>query len=135
LSSRLIGMHLFSISLGSSPANAMSKPQYGAEHKKARALAIANLIDGTPCRYCGRPMYKRQSLDLDHIVPVALGNGSGPTVLTHSKCNRAAGGRLAARKKMARRKAAVVKRNARLIGGSVNPATRNHPVRRRLPKW
>lgn len=113
----------------------MAKPQYGAAHKKARALAIASLIDGTPCRYCGRPMYKRQQLDLDHIVPVALGNGSGPTVLTHAKCNRAAGGRLAGRKKKARVKASGAKGIASRIGGTRNPSVPNHPARRRLPKW
>ena len=30
---------------------------YGHEHRKARARLLAAHIDGTPCPYCGEPMY------------------------------------------------------------------------------
>ena len=102
----------------------MAKPQYGSAHKAARKLAIEALIDGTPCRYCLRPMYGWQSLDLDHIVPVVRGNGAGPTVLTHSKCNRSAGGKLRHRRVNRRR----IVGTRRAIGGVKS-------VPRRLPKW
>lgn len=65
----------------------------GAEHvaDKARLLAIHR--EGTPCWRCGKPMYKAQGLDRDHVIDRAKGGASGPAVLAHSSCNRAAGSR------------------------------------------
>lgn len=135
--SRQIGMRSFLIRDGPTPGNAMAKPQYGAEHKKARALAIATMVDGTPCPWCGRPMYKRQAkqLALGHVYPVAIyGPNNMGYRLEHRRCSNASGGRLAA-KRNAQRKAAGTKGIAPRIGGSRNPSVPNHPARRRLPKW
>jgi len=107
----------------------MPKPQYGNEHQKQRRIAIDNLIDGTLCFRCGRPMYKRQSLDLDHVVPIARGGLNGPTRLTHSVCNRSAGGKLAGRLKRIRRRRAG---NPNTYRQSPNRDSNPH---RRLPKW
>jgi hypothetical protein len=81
----------------------MPKPQYGSEHQKARAIALTMLAHGTPCRYCGRPMYRWQALDLDHIVPVAIGHGRGPTTLVHAHCNRSHGASMGNRMRKGRR--------------------------------
>jgi HNH endonuclease len=92
----------------------MPKPQYGWAHQRARALALSILADGTPCRYCHRPMHKWQRLDLDHIVPVAMGGSGGPTVLVHSRCNRVAGA---------------------VMGNRLHGARRRPRARRSLPRW
>jgi 5-methylcytosine-specific restriction endonuclease McrA len=69
----------------------------GYAHQKARAAALAALRDGTPCPYCGHPMYRTQRLELDHVIPRALGGIGGQTRLTHALCNRRMGGRLGGR--------------------------------------
>ena len=66
----------------------------GYEHQKARREALASMPEGMPCSKCGLPMYKTQALDLDHVIPRALGGIGGPTRLTHASCNRSSGSRL-----------------------------------------
>jgi 5-methylcytosine-specific restriction endonuclease McrA len=73
---------------------------YGYAHRKQRAEALAMLIDGTPCPLCRLPMLKgKQSLELDHVVPLALtgrDSGNGPVRLVHARCNQRRGARLGA---------------------------------------
>lgn len=76
--------------------SATTRRGYGGEHQKARTRALAQLEEGTPCPFCGRPMYPEQELDYDHTVPLAQGGQDSPRRLSHSSCNRRAGGRLGA---------------------------------------
>ncbi len=73
----------------------MYKRQYNRQHKNERAAAIALMPEGAPCPLCHKAMYKRQALDYDHTIPVALGGINSAKRLTHAKCNRSAGGKLA----------------------------------------
>lgn len=66
----------------------------GTPHRTDRKRKMAALIDGTRCPRCGRPMYRWQHLDLDHVTPRMLGGAGGQTVLTHRHCNRSAGATL-----------------------------------------
>jgi hypothetical protein len=66
----------------------------GADHQADKKRLVAQLRDGDPCWRCGRPMYKWQALDRDHVVDRALGGAAGPAVLAHASCNRSAGARL-----------------------------------------
>lgn len=63
-------------------------------HRKARKRALEMMPEGAICWRCGLPMYHRQALDLDHIIPRVFGGKNGPTRLTHAHCNRADGARL-----------------------------------------
>jgi hypothetical protein len=89
----------------------------GAEHQALRKHKLAVLVDGTPCRRCGHPMYHPTrcrycnrrgcffcTLDLGHPddAPRVLTQGGAdhtrPSVggreLEHRHCNRSAGTRL-----------------------------------------
>ena len=66
----------------------------GTAHQNDRKRLLARHREGDPCWRCGRPMYKSQGLDRDHIVDRALGGAEGPAVLAHSACNRSAGAKL-----------------------------------------
>lgn len=77
----------------------------GYAHQQARRAAIAAMPDGTPCGYCGRPMYRTQQLHYDHVIPRALGGRDGPRRLTHAACNIRAGQRLGAQLRRGRRRA------------------------------
>jgi hypothetical protein len=71
---------------------------YGYRHQLARAAALRNLTPGEPCAFCGAPMFIDQQLDYDHETAMVLGGrATGPRRLTHSECNRSAGGRLKGR--------------------------------------
>ncbi len=66
-----------------------------AAHKAERKRQLAAFTDGQPCPRCGQPMYRRQDLDLGHVVARAIGGTlSDGTRLEHRRCNRQAGGRL-----------------------------------------
>lgn len=58
-----------------------------------RAYIIAR--DGTTCGICGLPVLPGEPLDIDHIVPVALGGSDDPENLqvAHASCNRSKGAR------------------------------------------
>ena len=45
---------------------------YGNEHQKARAQALALLVDGTPCPRCKRPMHHGRSLTMTTLCRCAL---------------------------------------------------------------
>lgn len=71
-----------------------TKVGLGHAHQQARKRALATLRDGTPCGYCGQPMYRTQNLQYDHVIPRALGGTNGPRRLVHQLCNLRAGQRL-----------------------------------------
>jgi hypothetical protein len=70
----------------------------GGQHQSARSRALRVLQDGIDtCPYCGRPMNRRQQLDLDDYPPRILAQLRGITPvkrLAHRRCNRSAGARL-----------------------------------------
>lgn len=67
----------------------------GSDHQKRRKTALAALIEGTPCPFCGNPMTRDMQLDLDHGTPLRLGGNGGDSRLAHRACNRRAGAKLA----------------------------------------
>lgn len=65
---------------------------YGGNHVKARDRLIYNLVEGSECEYCGRPMYTDKtknfdgaSLEADHID---RDKTQPPKRLIHRQCNR-----------------------------------------------
>lgn len=95
----------------------------GHSHQVARAAALAALINGSPCPRCGQPMYRTTEaavragclpwmgrLDLDHLVPRVMGGVNGPRLLSHARCNRAAGAHIT---NLIRRVRKVPRRNSR----------------------
>ena len=54
---------------------------------------------GQPCPLCGETMRQDQELDLDHVVPRALGGVNGPVRITHAYCNRSRGSKMLAKKR------------------------------------
>jgi hypothetical protein len=66
----------------------------GSDHVADLKRLKARHRDGDPCWRCGKPMFKWQKLERDHIIDRALGGAQGPAVLAHMECNRSAGARL-----------------------------------------
>lgn len=58
----------------------------GWAHQKRRAVLLSLLIEGEPCWWCARPMYRWQKLSADHSIPRAQG-GRVADRLLHSPCN------------------------------------------------
>ena len=65
---------------------------YGSVHQRARARLRHNLVDGTLCEYCGRPMFReardnpdRRVVEADHID---ADTSKPPGRLIHSSWNR-----------------------------------------------
>ncbi|BBZ09873.1 MULTISPECIES: hypothetical protein [Mycobacterium] len=58
----------------------------GHRHKQQVAHLKRQHIDGTPCWWCGEPMYLSQGLAGDHSVPRATG-GKLADRLLHGPCN------------------------------------------------
>lgn len=69
----------------------------GWSHQRERKAAMAVFADGSPCPFCGRPMFRWQRLHWDHSVPRVVG-GNGPRRWAHGKCNEQAGARLGHRR-------------------------------------
>lgn len=61
---------------------------YDHEHQKRRRALLAQLVDGTPCRRCGLPMFRWQKLDLGHPLNAPASTGSRADALEHARCNR-----------------------------------------------
>ena len=59
---------------------------YGWDHQKRVARLNQDLIDETPCWWCGDPMVKGQALHGDHVVALARG-GKHAERLLHAQCN------------------------------------------------
>ena len=61
----------------------------GWRHQRQRRRLLAMHVDGTPCWWCGQPMYRHQALDADHSESRHY---SGPHSLAdrlmHASCNR-----------------------------------------------
>lgn len=62
----------------------------GGEHQATRRRLLPTAY-GKPCPICGHLMTQDQPLDLDHIIPRALGGTGGPVQVAHSSCNRRSG--------------------------------------------
>lgn len=75
---------------------------YGWKHQQARKRALARLVDGDPCPFCGLGLFREQRLHFDHELPLALGGTGGDGRLSHERCNTAAGGRLSGQIRRAR---------------------------------
>src|SRR5512144_1561369 len=58
------------------------------EYERTRERLLEEMVPGEPCFLCHRPMNRGERLDVHHVVPVAVGGGAGPLVLTHAPCNR-----------------------------------------------
>jgi hypothetical protein len=67
----------------------VTKPAYQGAHQAIRR-AVLPYAYGQLCHLCGQPMLPGQPLDLDHRP-----DGRGYRGMTHSRCNRADGGRRA----------------------------------------
>lgn len=61
---------------------------YGWDHQKHRAHAIASFRSGQPCTRCGQGIANADDAELDHND-----DRTGYRGLSHSWCNREAGGR------------------------------------------
>jgi hypothetical protein len=77
------------------------------DHQQPRKQALARLQPGTPCPYCGYPMYptvqmaelagmhpRLRALHYDHVIPRILGGSKGPKRLMHAYCNTRLGAQL-----------------------------------------
>ena len=62
----------------------------GWDDQKQRERLLKLHVDGTPCWWCGEPMYRTQDLDADHDTARAHG-GQHANRLLHTPCNRARG--------------------------------------------
>ncbi|GAA2022437.1 hypothetical protein GCM10009756_10090 [Pseudokineococcus marinus] len=65
----------------------------GYRHQQRRAYLLRVTPDGTPCWWCGRPMYPQTqpgTLDADHGRARAHGGHQADRLL-HSPCNRSRG--------------------------------------------
>lgn len=62
----------------------------GWRHQQRVAALKRNHLDGTPCWWCGEPLYLSQGLSGDHSIPRSAG-GSLADRLLHSWCNSARG--------------------------------------------
>lgn len=58
----------------------------GYRHKQQVARLKRDHVDGTPCWWCGEPMYLSQGLAGDHSLPRAAG-GTIADRLLHAHCN------------------------------------------------
>lgn len=77
-----------------------SQRGYGRAHQLRRQGLMAALVEGSPCDWCGRPMYRDASknfdgasLEADHEDALATHgvHGNLATRLLHRKCNRQRG--------------------------------------------
>lgn len=62
----------------------------GWAHQKQREHLLRVHVDGSPCWWCGEPMYKAQSLAADHSHARAHG-GTKADRLLHELCNKSRG--------------------------------------------
>jgi hypothetical protein len=76
----------------------VTKPAYQGAHRAIRR-AVLPYAYGQLCHLCGQPMLPGQPLDLDHRP-----DGRGYRGMSHSRCNRADGGRRAKLGRRDRRK-------------------------------
>lgn len=88
---------------------------YGYAHRKRTAALLAQLVDGTRCPRCPRPMYRQPARNFDgrklqgdhHALARVLGSTALPDTLCHAHCNQSAGATLGNRLRGRRRRAAT----------------------------
>jgi len=71
---------------------------YGYKHhQKTRKNLLFNLVDGTECEYCGKPMFRAPDKNFDHAAleadHVDRDKTQPPKRLIHRKCNRTLNGK------------------------------------------
>lgn len=62
----------------------------GWDHQVQRDYLIARHVEGTPCWWCGKPMFRTQELAADHSHTRATG-GTKADRLLHALCNKRRG--------------------------------------------
>lgn len=67
----------------------------GYQHRKVREGLLRRHVDGSPCWWCGRPMYRDPKRNFDYD-PASLDPGNGALAADHTHA-RAHGGRKADR--------------------------------------
>lgn len=72
------------------PTKSTTERGLGHRHQQQRARLIKSHVDGTPCDWCGEPMYRSQELEADHSVSRAQGGRLADRLL-HALCNRQRG--------------------------------------------
>jgi hypothetical protein len=64
----------------------------GHPHRMQRERLLRAHVEGSECELCGRPMYRAQGLQADHVIPrVIAGPRALATRLVHASCNARAG--------------------------------------------
>ena len=81
------------------PKASTTERGYGWKHQKQRERLIYNHRDGTPCWWCGLPMYHNKTknwdgkpLAADHSNENGARDGQNANRLLHGKCNSQAQG-------------------------------------------
>lgn len=101
----------------------------GWRHRQQVAALLAGHVDGTPCWWCGKPMFRqaernpdRKNLSGDHSVPRAKG-GTETDRLLHNLCN------------IARRDGSRDEFRPAVTGGSDKPVLPASGLGRQLMPW
>src|SRR5580693_8269886 len=75
-----------------------SKQTSSYQHKLAVQRLHRDLIDGTPCDWCNRGLFRHAAmnwdgrvLQADHVTPRSHGNAGAPSRLLHATCNNTRG--------------------------------------------
>lgn len=94
----------------------MVSRRYAGPHQTVRKHT-KQAAYGSPCCRCGRPMLEGQELDLDHTD-----DGAGYRGWAHATCNRSAGGRLGATRRVANQRRRRVLPTTIAIGLQISEA-------------
>ncbi len=86
---------------------------YGGDHKATRRALLPYAV-GSLCARCGRVIRPGESVDLDHVDIPAADGGGGVRAMSHSTCNRRAGGRLGNERRRAQLAARQTARRERI---------------------
>lgn len=112
----------------------------GWQHQQIRRRLIANHRDGTPCWWCGKPMYREPSRNPDY-VPGSQAPGNGALAADHTLA-RANGGNHADRllHGLCNKQRGDGSRDDQrpALGGTGTPtvaSTSNDPLGRRVMTW
>lgn len=75
-----------------------SERGYGWRHQQVRKRLMYNLVDGSPCPFCGKPLYKEPArnfdgaaLEADHTKDIKHHGQNPADRLVHRHCNRSRG--------------------------------------------
>lgn len=68
---------------------------YGHRHQQVRKRLLIKLVDGSPCQWCGKPMFRKPEmnfdgapLEADHTKDLKHHDPSDADRLLHRRCNR-----------------------------------------------